>query len=445
MTIRVLRIYHGGRDSRHRSRERALTDAGVDVTLVVPTRWAGPGQEADLSTEPFRVVELPAKRSGDVNRHSYIAEGAARQLLLETNPDVLDIHEEPFSAAARQWLRAAPRELPVVMYSAQNVDKRYPPPFWGYERAAHRRVSAFYPCSSQAASVLRGKGFDGAIKVLPLGYDGAVFRPGVQSIDSDEIVMLFAGRLVAEKGVFDAVELLARLNERRPARLLICGDGPEKGAARNVAVSRGVAERVAFLGWQDGSGLASMYRGAHVALVPSRPTETWVEQFGRAIVEAQACGTVVAGYASGSIPEVAGTAGVIVPVGEIDQLATALVQLTSDRDEFKSRRDLGQRQAADRTWEAVASQQLELYRAVVGTRPHRPRLPRSPRARRAAAHAEFGPTAPTSAGVRPFAVPIARHGGALANGVARAIDAVGEAVALMPPGLTTLRDRTRAG
>src|SRR6202043_4225790 len=92
-------------------------------------------------------------------------------LIAELKPNILDVHEEPFSVAARQWLAAAPADLPVVMYTAQNVDKRFPPPFAQYERAAHRRIVALYPCSAQAAAVARGKGFAGFIDVLPLGYD----------------------------------------------------------------------------------------------------------------------------------------------------------------------------------------------------------------------------------------------------------------------------------
>ena len=53
--------------------------------------------------------------------------------------------------------------------------------------------------------------------------------------------------------------------------------------------------------WQSGSKMAASYRSMHVALIPSRATETWTQQFGRVIVEAQASGAVVAGYVRGSI------------------------------------------------------------------------------------------------------------------------------------------------
>jgi glycosyltransferase involved in cell wall biosynthesis len=433
MTIRVLRIYHAGRDPQHRCRERALVAAGVDLTLVVPSEWSDAGTEAQLSPEPFPILELPVRRAGDVNRHAYLDSGAIGRLIDETRPDVLDVHEEPVSIVARQWLRAAPSDLPVVMYTAQNVDKRFPPPFSRYERAAHRRIDALYPCSRQAATVSRGKGFAGAIEVLPLGYDDTAFRQGTQSLDAEEVVLMLVGRLVPEKGLEDAVRTLARVHATRPARLIVIGQGPEEMRARELAISLGVADRVEIKAWKQGSELASAYRMAHIVLLPSVPTSTWVEQFGRVIVEAQASGAVVAGYANGSIPEVAGDAGLLVPTGEVEQLAESVIRVTSDPDEFARKRDAGRRRAASRTWRAVAGRQAYLYRTVHTGKPTQLDLPRSPRWRRAAARSEFGPTASTLGGVRPFALPLLRRNNAAARALGGVIDAVGELAAHLRP------------
>jgi glycosyltransferase involved in cell wall biosynthesis len=424
--MRVLRVYHAGRDPQHRGRDRALAAAGVDVTLVLPSAWPDEGAEAQLSTEPFAVIELPVRRAGDVNRHSPLESGAVERILTESRPDVLDIHEEPFSGAARHWLRAAHGRMPVVMYTAQNVDKRFPPPFFAYEHAAHRHVDAFYPCTNQAASVLRRKGFGGTISVLPLGYDDSVLVAGSQSLDVDEIVLMLVGRLVPEKGVEDAVRTLAHVHAMRPARLVVSGRGPEEVRARALAVSLGVDDRVEFVGWQSTPQLASGYRTAHVVLVPSRPTETWVEQFGRVIVEAQSCGAVVAGYANGAIPEVAGDAGIVVPTGNVEQLAESVVRVVSNADEFASRRGAGLRQAAPQTWHAVAARHLALYNAVAAGAHARLALPRNPPQRLAAARGEFGLTASTLAGPRPFALPLLRRGGFVASALGAVIDATGE-------------------
>jgi glycosyltransferase involved in cell wall biosynthesis len=424
--MRVLRIYHGGRDRAHRGRERALAALGVDVTLVVPREWPDEATEPRLSAEPFQVVELPVRRAGDVNRHAYHDGRSLLKLLADVRPDVLDIHEEPVSMAAREWLAAAPPDLPIVMYSAQNIDKRYPPPFSRFERDALRRVVAFYPCSRQAASVLRGKGFEGAIEVLPLGYDATVFHAGTTTRDDEDVVLAFAGRLVPEKSVVDAVRVLAHLNANRPARLIVSGSGSEEARARVVASSLGVTDRLELRPWQHAADLADLFRAAHIVLVPSRPTLTWVEQFGRVITEAQACGAIVAGYASGAISEVAGEAGVLVEAGDVDALAEAVLATVSDPIELDRLRRVGIEQASERTWNAVAMQQAKLYRAARDGSVPLVSLPASPRAIRAIARAEFGPTASTTAGERPFALPLLRRGGSATRRVAAVIDGTAE-------------------
>ncbi|MBA2461062.1 MAG: glycosyltransferase family 4 protein [Actinobacteria bacterium] len=366
----------------------------------MPTVWQSEGAAALLSEEAVPIVELAVTREVDVNRHAYEQSSRLATVIRNISPDVLDIHEEPFSVAARQWLAAAPAGLPIVMYTAQNIDKRFPPPFAQYERAALRRVAAMYPCTAQAASVARGKGFTGLIEVLPLGFEDAMFYPGSQSVADEELVLGLFGRLVPEKGVVDAVQILAQVHAVRPTRLVVVGSGPEEASVRALAAQLSVSDRLDLLPWQSTAELASTYRLTHVVLIPSRATQTWVEQFGRVIVEAQASGAVVAGYASGSIGEVAGEAALLKEVGDVHRLAADITELAADGTAFDERRARGIALSKTRTWTRVAERQADLYRRVAAGDVARVQQPRSPKRRRAAARAEFGPTAASSAGVR---------------------------------------------
>jgi glycosyltransferase involved in cell wall biosynthesis len=308
------------------------------------------------------------------------------------------------------------------MYTAQNVDKRFPPPFCVYETMAYRRVSGLYPCSRQAAAVARGKGFAGEIDVIPLGYDGALFRAGAQSLEGGEILLALVGRFVPEKGLLDAVSVLARIHAVRDARLVLVGEGAEGGRALDLARTLGMRERVQVMPWQTPEQLAEIYRAAHVVLLPSTATSTWVEQFGRVIVEAQASGAVVAGYASGAILEVGGDAAVLVPERRVDLLAERLQDLLTDGSSWQRHRRAGLELAQSRTWERVAARQLDLYSRVIAGPLQRSPLPHDARTRRRLARLEFGPTATTPAGKRPFALPILRRGGWFPNLLGRAID-----------------------
>jgi glycosyltransferase involved in cell wall biosynthesis len=418
--MRVLRVYHGGRDPAHRMRERALADLGVDVTLVVPTSWPDGGAEATLGEEPFRIVELDVRRPGDVNRHRYAEDRQVRAVLDEVRPHLLDLHEEPVALVTRQWLRASAGEpaLPVALYTAQNIDKRFPPPFAQYERSALHRAAALYPCSRQAASVARGKGFGGRMEVLPLGYDPDIYRPGAQTVDDPVLVLGLVGRMVPEKGVRDAVQVLAAVRRHRRARLLLIGSGPEIGPATALAAQLGVGDDVEVCPWVGAEELGRLYAGMHVLLVPSRATRTWVEQFGRVIVEAQASGAVVAGYTSGSIPEVAGDAGLLVGEGDAEVLAQRVCDLLRRPVELERRRQAGLSLAAGRTWSEVARQQADLYRCVCsGTLPPAP-------VGRAPAAVEFGAPARIAGASRPFALPVLRHDTPLSRALGAGLDLV---------------------
>ena len=401
--MRVLRVYHSGRTAAHRARERALSAAGADVTLVVPSNWSEGGAETVLAAEPFDVRELPVVRPNDVNRHLYADPEGLRAVLLEARPDVVDVHEEPFSAVMRQVLSLIPTGTPAVGYSAQNVDKRYPPPFGQFERAAFSRLSAMYPCTRQAASVVRGRGYSGQVEVLPLGYDPLVFYEGSQRHDDETWTIALVGRLVPEKGVADALAVLAALRKVRPVRLVVAGSGPLSGAVRGMAGQLGVEDAVTMRPWLSADDVAALYRRSHLVLVPSRATHRWVEQFGRMIIEAQACGAVVVGYASGSIPEVGGGAAALSAEGDVAGLQRACTDIASLPELWSGLRERGRAQTRSMTWEHVAQRQIELYSSLRNP----PDAPKGPQ--RSRALEQFGAPARLRNGqARPFAVPILR-------------------------------------
>ena len=95
--------------------------------------------------------------------------------------DVIDIHEEPFALATAEILllrRLRRQRAPYVLYSAQNIDKRYPPPFRWLERWALRHAAGLSVCNTEAGRICERKGFPGAATLIPLGVDTQRFSPG---------------------------------------------------------------------------------------------------------------------------------------------------------------------------------------------------------------------------------------------------------------------------
>src|SRR5262249_35457700 len=92
------------------------------------------------------------------------------------------------------------------------------------------------------------------------------------------------------------------------------------------------------------------------------------EQFGRVIIEAQACGIPVIGSTSGAIPDVVGDGGWIVPERNPQELADLLNELSGDRS-IVAAKGLAARQTVERrfTYDAVATAIATACRAAVTT------------------------------------------------------------------------------
>jgi glycosyltransferase involved in cell wall biosynthesis len=366
----VLRVFHSAVVSEWRERERELTAQGAEVVLVSAARWDEGGRVVplDLHGDDF-VLAAPT-----VGRHPYRFAYDPRPLwrVLRAGAfDVIDVHEEPASVAAAEvcmLVRLAGQRAAVSLYSAQNIDKRYPPPFRWWERALLRRVAAVHTCNDAAGRVLRRKGFSGIVANLGLGVDIARFDAvpkdtGAPGARPGQLHVGYVGRLEAHKGVGVLIDAVAATPE---VTLTIVGDGPARGEVEASVRSSGAIGRIALDGFVSHDDLPATYRRFDVVAVPSLDTPGWIEQFGRVAVEAMASGAVVVASSSGALPEVVGDAGLLVPPGDVAGLAVALAELRDDPDRLERLRVAGRARAEHYGWATVAARQLALYDTMRG-------------------------------------------------------------------------------
>ena len=110
-------------------------------------------------------------------------------------------------------------------------------------------------------------------------------------------------------------------------------------------------------------------RGIDVLVLLSQTTRTWKEQFGRVIMEAQACGTPVIGSDCGAIPSVVGSGGWIVGEDDVAGLTALLDRLAYDPAELAQKAAEGLAQVARRfTPEKVAADLCDVYGYAVERR-----------------------------------------------------------------------------
>ena len=112
-----------------------------------------------------------------------------------------------------------------------------------------------------------------------------------------EPILMHLSNFRPVKRVTDVVEIFALVREKIPAKLVLMGDGPDRGAAEYIVRKKRLSKDVFFLGKQDRVqeklGLADLF------LLPSDS-----ESFGLAALEAMACQVPVVATDVGGLPEV---------------------------------------------------------------------------------------------------------------------------------------------
>ena len=197
--------------------------------------------------------------------------------------------------------------------------------------------------------------------IISNGADTELFHPrGEEAAGSAEgpVRLLFAGRVVYQKGLDVLFTALAVLAPEPSWELFIAGDGPARPELEARAAALGIGHRVRFLGWTPREELARLSRDMDCFVFASRD-----EGMPNAVLEAMASGLpVVATRIAGNEELVEdGSTGWLVPPGDPAALAQALAAMLADP---AGRRTMGRagRAAVEAgyTWSSVATRYLAL-------------------------------------------------------------------------------------
>jgi len=349
----------------------------MDVWLVRPRRWRDEHGSSDLPVragQPHHTVAVPLVfQPGDPHRCLY---GTFSFAMTSVRPDIVHVEEEPDSLAALQVAAVrrlvAPRAR-LVLSTWQNVDRAKRRQVWWVLRTTLRQADAVLCANREAQALLGSFGYRGDARVLPpQGVDLDVFYPRrpERAADDTPFTVIYVGRLVPEKGVNLLIDAMGALGGS--SRLVLIGGGPSRASLEARASDLALGDRVQFAGAMSPMELAEQLRRSDVLVLPSLSTPVWKEQFGRALVEAMACGLPVVGSDSGAIPEVVGDAGLIFPEGDIPALTGCLERLAASPE---LRVELGERGrlrvARMYSQERIASRTAAFYRLLVEERDDR--------------------------------------------------------------------------
>ncbi len=216
----------------------------------------------------------------------------------------------------------------------------------------------------QACCVVRAP-----VVVAPHGVDHGRFSPtepapGADRAELDALgvptgrpLVAFVGTLEPRKGVASLVAAFDLLADSRPEVALVLGGQPGWGMAeteRALAAARH-EQRIVRTGYLPDRAVPALLRQASVVVYPALE-----EGFGLPALEALACGAPLVTTEGTAMAELAAGAALLVPPGDVAALAEA-IGTALDGGRGTSRRALGLRVAAERTWEASIARHVGAY------------------------------------------------------------------------------------
>lgn len=206
-----------------------------------------------------------------------------------------------------------------------------------YERVAtnlvRKKAPASYGVSSKSAAWLEHLGLD-ACGVIPNAIDADAFRRAASprnfkdelSLDDDALLIVFAGRLLEDKGVAELCTAVKEIARVRPQmHLAIAGSGP-----MDAQLSTLDDPHIHMLGRLSQADLAALLSQSSIVCLPSR----YPEGLPTILLEAAVTNNALIVTDNGGTEEVVPTPahGIVLEDGSTEQIRAALKRLYDDRN-----------------------------------------------------------------------------------------------------------------
>lgn len=290
----------------------------------------------------FHPSQAPAHPLFTEPPHALALANAMIEVSREAGLDVIHVHYAvPHAAAACLARQALGRRAPALVATVHGSDVTAVGSHPGLAAVTAHCLNACDVIAAPSAylreEARRRLNLEKPVTMIPNFVNPAVFRPHRDAelrrryASDEERLVVHVSNFRPVKRVPEVVRIFASIARRAGARLLLVGDGPEKGDAEAAAGTLGVADRVAFLGHR--ADVTRILGIADLFLLPSLS-----ESFGVAAAEAMACGVPVISSDVGGLRELVrhGETGYLCHPENREEMAELAVALLRD-DELRRR------------------------------------------------------------------------------------------------------------
>lgn len=162
------------------------------------------------------------------------------------------------------------------------------------------------------------------------------------------------------KRIDDVIRVFKKVNDEKPSKLILAGDGPERPLVEKLARELDVCSRIIFIGKvRDTQPILEL---VDLFLLPSE-----TESFGLAALEAMVAGVPVVSSNTGGIPEVneQGVSGFLSNVGDVDDMAKNALYILKDGVTLNRFKTQAFEQSKKFSVEQILPQYVDLYESVI--------------------------------------------------------------------------------
>jgi glycosyltransferase involved in cell wall biosynthesis len=334
-----------------RSLAAALVRRGNEVTLAC-VRFEGPNPPP----EGVRLESLPVDEDRQAEWLARLLEATRAEVVLER----YSLSSGPALEAARRLGLRFILEVnaPLVDEAVRYRGLEQPQSWRDRERHLLAKADGIVAVSDALRSHAIASGAaPEKVMVVPNGADLELFRSAsgeqVRRLHGlgEAVVVGFAGSLKPWHGVIDLVNAFAQL--AGDPRLLIVGDGPERGAIEGELSRLGLQQRVVLTGAVAHAKVPSYLAAMDIGVAPYREQPDFYFSPLK-VAEYLAAGLPVVTTTQGGLPDLVGEAGLVVPPGSVPALQAALAHLVDDPNRRTRMSQAARLRAAGLTWDGVA-------------------------------------------------------------------------------------------
>lgn len=317
----------GGAEKMMVNIARGFSENGIQVDLVLGN---AKGPYMSMVPTEVRIVDLKSTRLllslRKLARYLKVEKPQSLLVTLESS-SVIALLAKIISRVSTKLVVRIPNNMSQQMKNAKSTKHKF----------ILRLASMLYKKADGIIAISEGVAKDTAkVTGIPLEKIEVIYNPVVTDelikksreqvnhiwFNSEVPTIVGVGRLSKQKDFPVLIEAFSKVIKKRDARLVIIGEGEEQESLNQLVKDLGLTKLVDFIGFVD-NPYKFMEKSSVFVL-----SSAW-EGFGNVIVEAMACGTPIVSTDCKSGPSEIldnGNFGKLVPVGDSEKMATAIIE-----------------------------------------------------------------------------------------------------------------------